>query len=172
MHRLGICCVVLLAAMAVLIAGCTAPRANVPALESVSAEIEAKKQRELVLDIAAAAAGVNTQGGFTRLGAQAGAGTYSVEYEREADYVGLYLLANAGFDETKAPILWRRMAIQNPNAIAHRGTHPTTPERFVALEKSVEEIAGKRISNQRLMPEMKSHAAPAAPDSEAGAGSR
>jgi hypothetical protein len=104
--------ITLLAAVAVLIAGCAAPRANVPAVESVPAEIEAKKQRELV------------------------------------------------------------MAIQNPNAIAHRGTHPTTPERFVALEKSVEEIAGKRISNQRLMPEMKSHAAPAAPDSETGAGSR
>lgn len=109
----------------------------------------------LVLDIAAAAAGVNTQGEFTKLGAQAGAGTYSVEFEQEADYVGMYLMANAGLDASKAPNLWRKMAIQNPQAIAHRTTHPTTPERFVSLEKTVEEIARKRIANAPLMPEMR-----------------
>lgn len=132
------------------------------AAHNVMGHIDAKKTNAviggvfgLVLDIAAAAAGVNSQGEFTKLGAQVGAGTYSVEFEQEADYVGLYLMANAGYDERQAPNLWRKMAIQNPKAIEHRTSHPTTPERFVALEKSVEEIAGKRISSTALMPEMK-----------------
>ena len=109
----------------------------------------------LALDVAAAAAGINTQGGFSKLGSQAGAGTFSVEFEQEADYVGLYLMARADYDETKAPNLWRRMAVQNPDSIQHRTTHPTTPERFVALEKTVAQIEQKRTARLPLDPEMK-----------------
>ena len=116
----------------------------------------------LVLDVAAAAAGVNTQGGFSKIGARAGAGTYSVAFEQEADYVGLYLMARAGYDETKAPYLWRRMAVLNPQAIQHRSSHPTTPERFVALEKTVEQIEHKRLAKLPLNPEMNSAPSPAA----------
>lgn len=115
----------------------------------------------LVLDVAAAAAGVNTQGGFAKLGAQVGAGTYSVGFEQEADYVGLYLMARAGYDETKAPNLWRRMAVLNPQAIQHRTSHPTTPERFVALEQSVAQIEQKRRAKLPLDPDLKAEAAPA-----------
>ncbi len=86
--------------------------------------VAAKKQNALaggllglLVDIAAAAAGVNTQGQFSDLGARAGAMKYSVQFEREADYVGLYLMALSDYDISNVATFWRRMAIQNPNAI-------------------------------------------------------
>ena len=63
------------------------------------------------LDILAAAAGVNTQGAFTRAAGQAGAGYASPAFEAEADYVGLYYMARAGYDIGHAEDFWRKMAV-------------------------------------------------------------
>ena len=52
----------------------------------------------LVFDILAAVAGVNTGGDFMRIGAEAGAGAFSQDFEAEADYVGVYLMARGGYD--------------------------------------------------------------------------
>ncbi|MFQ5959249.1 MAG: M48 family metalloprotease [Alphaproteobacteria bacterium] len=125
----------------------------------------------LIFDILAAVAGANTQGGFSRLGAQAGGGAYSQEFEAEADYVGLYLMAKAGMDVTDVPNFWRRMAVAHPQAIKtnHSATHPPTPERFLGLENAVKEIEGKRASGLALLPEMKVEPKPRATES---AGSR
>ena len=109
----------------------------------------------VILDVAAAAGGVNTNGDFTRAGMNAGALAYSVEFEQEADYVGLYIMANAGFDINNAPNFWRRMATINSNAITIKTTHPTTPERFVGLEEAVKEINSKKEKNLPLIPETK-----------------
>lgn len=107
----------------------------------------------LLLDIAAAAAGVNTQGTFTDAGMRAGAAVYSVDFEREADYVGMYILARAGFEIDSAPHFWRRMAAENPEAIAHSTTHPTTPERFLGLDQTIAEIRQKAARGAPLLPE-------------------
>lgn len=108
----------------------------------------------LLLDIAAAAAGVNTQGSFTDAGMRAGANAYSVDFEREADYVGMYLLARAGFDITDAPQFWRRMGAENPDAIVHNTTHPTTPERFLGLDQAIAEIESKIARGAPLLPDL------------------
>ena len=44
-------------------------------------------------DIAAAGLGVNTQGAFTKEAWKQGSQVFSQDFEREADYVGLYMLA-------------------------------------------------------------------------------
>lgn len=108
----------------------------------------------LVLDVLAAIAGVNTQGQFTKIGMSIGAQAYSVEFEQEADYVGLYSIALSGFDLATAPNLWRRMAAKNPTAITFRESHPTTPERFLALEETVDEIQLKVAEGRPLAPEI------------------
>jgi predicted Zn-dependent protease len=64
----------------------------------------------LIVDILFAAIGVNTQGGFAKLAGNA----YSPAFEQEADYVGLYYTARAGFDISSAANFWRRMAIADP----------------------------------------------------------
>lgn len=109
----------------------------------------------LLLDVAAAAGGVNTNGDFMRLGANMGAGVYSVAFEQEADYVGLYFMANAGYRIDDAAGFWRRMATTNSKAITMKSSHPTTPERFIALEATVKEIRRKVENGQPLKPELK-----------------
>lgn len=82
----------------------------------------------------------------------AAANAYSTDFEAEADYVGLYLAARAGYQIDDAPKFWRRMAVENPNAISHASTHPATSERFVALQAAIKEIDGKRAAGQPLVP--------------------
>lgn len=85
--------------------------------------------------------------------AEIGGRAFSQGFESEADYVGLYLTALAGFDVVKAPLLWRRMAIANPLTIGHATTHPTTPNRFVLLEATLREIEAKRVGGLPMVPE-------------------
>lgn len=109
----------------------------------------------LLLDIGAAVAGVDTGGQFTQLGMQAAQRMYSKDMEREADYVGLYILALSGYDFAEAPNVFRRWGASHPGSIEtkYASTHPSTPERFVALEKAVEEIQGKKAGGIALIPE-------------------
>lgn len=104
----------------------------------------------------AAGTGVNTQGLFGNIAAQ----SYSQEFETEADYVGLYMMALTGLNIQDAPKFWRRMAALSPDSIktSHAGTHPATPQRFLALEGAAKEIAHKRQAGLPLRPEMKSTA--------------
>ena len=108
----------------------------------------------LLLDIGLAVLGVNTGGAFMKAAAQAGGAAYSVEFEQEADYIGLYFLARAGYPLEGAADIWRLMAVENPNAIDHSSSHPTTPERFLALEQAIEEIETKRQNGEDLLPEV------------------
>ena len=108
-----------------------------------------------ILDVAAASQGVNTGGDFTNSGAQIGAMSYSQDFEREADYVGLYIMARAGRHFASAPNLWRRMAQESPGSIKYASSHPTSAERFVRLEQTVAEIQRKLEAGEPLMPELK-----------------
>jgi hypothetical protein len=106
-------------------------------------------------DIALAANGVNTGGYYASEFAKLGAKAYSQDFEREADYVGLYILARAGIPLENAPMLWRHFAQIDPMAIAYASTHPTTAERFVLLEATMAEIEWKRRRGEGLVPEWK-----------------
>ena len=87
---------------------------------------------------------------------QLGAGAYSQEFEAEADYVGLYIMANAGLPIADAPKFWRRMAAANPANIktSHTASHPSTASRMVALEETVREIRAKIEKGEALVPNM------------------
>jgi len=107
----------------------------------------------LVLDVLAAAAGVNTQGAFTEAGADAGAQAYSQEFESEADYLGLYILARAGYDIDRAPDFFRRLGRVNPTSIVYARSHPTTAHRAVALTQAAQEIKRKQLAGLPLLPD-------------------
>jgi predicted Zn-dependent protease len=108
-----------------------------------------------VVDVAAATQGVNTHGDFSSQGAKLGSMVFSQDFEREADYVGLYVLALAGRPLQEAPKVWRQMAIAQPGSIKFATSHPTTAERYVRLETWRGEIGRKVALGQPLMPEMK-----------------
>lgn len=112
-----------------------------------------------ILDILIGAkTGVDTGGMFGNLAGLA----YSQDFEAEADYVGLYMMALAGMEIASAPNFWRRMAAAHPDSIRnnHLATHPATPHRFLALEETVKEIKQKIVSGAALVPEMKKAATP------------
>jgi hypothetical protein len=100
--------------------------------------------------IIAATTGVITD--LSRTGGNAGALAYSVEFEQEADYQGLYIMRRAGYQIDEAMSIWRRMAAENPERIVYRTTHPATAERFVALANAADEIQTKEGQGLALLP--------------------
>lgn len=108
-----------------------------------------------VFDVALATQGVNTGGENTANFMSVGAQAFSQDFEREADYVGMYILARAGVPLETVPNLWRQFAQINPSAISYASTHPTTAERFVRLRQTIDEIRRKRAAGEELLPEMK-----------------
>jgi membrane-associated protease RseP (regulator of RpoE activity) len=119
--------------------------------------IEAQQRNGLlgtIAEIIATAKGIPTQGA---LGAAISL-KFSPAFEAEADYVGLYVLARSGIEIKDAAKFWRRMAAANPNGISQRGmiaSHPATSDRFIALQKAVQEIEAKRAAGKVLDPELK-----------------
>jgi len=108
-----------------------------------------------LVDTVAASQGLSTGGGLSDMGANAGLLSYSVSFEEEADYVGLYIAARAGYDISKAAGLWRRMTLENPKGLFREVTHPSNPRRAAALNKTVYEINYKRENGVALIPDFK-----------------
>ena len=50
---------------------------------------------------------------------------------------------------------WRRMATEDAASVTARQSHPTTPERFLAIEKTYAEISAKKKAHKPLVPNFK-----------------
>ena len=120
---------------------------------NVMRHVQAQPTTGAIIDSAAAIRGANAQGELTKLGANVGSTVFSQDFEREADYVGMYLLARAGRPIARVPSLWRRMAQENPGS-KYASSHPTTADRFVRLEQVAGEIEQKIARREDLRPEM------------------
>ena len=86
-----------------------------------------------------------------------GATAFSQEFEREADYVGLYIMANSGLDTAEAANFWRRFAAEVPAAnynatTSYLASHPSAAERFTNIEATHQEIQTKIQTGQPLIP--------------------
>lgn len=104
-----------------------------------------------------AAAGAD-QATMQQLGALGGNLTgqaYSQEFETEADYVGMYYLAQAGYTLDSVETFWRRMAAEDPKQIRLGFSHPSTASRFVGIQATSREIAEKRQAGGPLSPNLK-----------------
>ena len=88
--------------------------------------------------------------------AKYGASRHSQAFEEEADYVGMYIMARAGYSTKGVEGFWRRMAESNPigsNSLA--GTHPPTSKRYLLLAKTHHEIELKKRKGESLIPSRK-----------------
>lgn len=106
----------------------------------------------LLIDLAAAANGVDTHGAFTKAGVNYGRAHGARAFEAEADYVGMYYMARAGYATDGVEEFWRKMAVEAPEAIFIKTDHPTTPDRFLAIAAASREIEGKRAAGAPLIP--------------------
>lgn len=67
---------------------------------------------------------------------------YSRKHEYEADEIGLYIMAIAGYDINQAPLLWKRMAEAEKQQIPeHLSTHPSDVNRIRHLQKLLPKAA-------------------------------
>lgn len=117
--------------------------------------IDAKKANAAAGLAADVALAILSRGAYRNASmAEAAAQAYSQEFEAEADYVGLYMLANSGYSVQEAPKFWRRMAAAHPGNIkgTHTASHPPTSYRMVALEEAAREIDLKRSTSASLVP--------------------
>ncbi len=97
--------------------------------------------------------------------AKVGALAFSKQFEAEADYIGLYVMARAGYRIDDAAQFWRRMAVAAPGSITLARDHPPSPERFVALQAAIAEIEAKEARGEPLVPNEKpGYAAPSSLD--------
>jgi len=120
--------------------------------------IDSKRQNAATGLLADVALAVLTRGAYRQSAISNAAGAaYSQEFEAEADYVGLYVMANAGYSIQDVPKFWRRMATAYPASIkgSHASTHPSTAYRMVALDEAVKEIDAKNAAHVALAPNMK-----------------
>ena len=78
---------------------------------------------------------------------------FSQAFEREADYIALYMLARAGLQSDGLQEFWNRMAIELPKRIDYGTTHPTSAERYANLSATLEEIRRKIEAGKPLVPE-------------------
>lgn len=108
-----------------------------------------------LLEGVAATQGVSSGSGWTNAGAEMGKLGYSVEFEEEADYVGLYIAARAGYDIRQAPDIWRRLTLEDPRSLFNGYDHPSNARRVISLKKAVAEIDYKRKHGMPLIPEFK-----------------
>lgn len=99
--------------------------------------------------------GVNTGGALSKVGSNMGIIRYSKQFESEADYVGLYIMTRAGYQTKDAPHFWRRFSVEDPRGMYGGQTHPSNPERFVALNKTIAEIEAKKKAKMPLIPEFR-----------------
>ena len=72
--------------------------------------------------------------------------------ERQADRVGLYLAARAGFDPAIAPAFWRRFAAFNWRVRYPGWNHPSAEARARDLERVNAEITARQAAGQPLVP--------------------
>ena len=77
---------------------------------------------------------------------------YTRPFESEADYVGLYYMARAGYSPQGVEKFWQRLASIAPKSIHRAKTHPTYPERYLRLKSAQDEIAAKQSAGQPLLP--------------------
>jgi len=102
--------------------------------------------------------GIYTHGAFRRHFGKVGAKAYGTAFEREADYVGAYYAARAGYDISSAAEIWRAL-----RGTSFAGNHPVSPARFIQMREVAKEIAEKKQRHLPLMPEWKESAPQVAP---------
>ncbi len=72
--------------------------------------------------------------------------------EREADYVGAYFAARAGYDVRKGRDAFEELSLSAPGVTWYDPAHLPTPERMLILDGVVAEIENKRANGEPLRP--------------------
>ncbi len=103
-------------------------------------------------------AALGGDGDLAEIGASIGDAAFSQAFETEADYVGLYFAARAGYGANEPEKLWRRMSTLDPSQIRKGSSHPPNAARYLSLAATQREIAEKKEAGLPLVPRLKKDA--------------
>lgn len=78
--------------------------------------------------------------------------TPSKQAEYEADRLGVWLMARAGFDVDAVVPFWTRFEKRTNPGIFADGTHPSPKKRLAAVARAVGELKAQRAAGQPLIP--------------------
>ena len=95
---------------------------------------------------------------FTKLFSEIGKVIHSKKHEREADYLGMYIVAAAGGDVSNVLNFWRRIALEElrtTGTLSESMTHPSDPERSMLMLATFKEIQEKREKGMKVFPSIK-----------------
>lgn len=93
---------------------------------------------------------------IARPGERIGRAAYARDFEYQADYVAMHLLALAGYPLHDTPAFWRRLSVEFPviDEQSYFATHPVDPERILIQAMTVEEVEGRIAAQAPLLPEL------------------
>lgn len=74
------------------------------------------------------------------------------EFEREADYLGMYIAARSGLDISGAEDVFAGFAKLSARSTYGENSHPVTADRMLALAAAREEIETKVLAKETLVP--------------------
>ena len=110
--------------------------------------VRSKSSFSAFLNLGLAAAGVGFLGPLADLGLIASIYAYSRDEEREADEIGLHLMAKAGYAPSAAPEVWDQLLAEFKGSTAERdknvlfATHPLPEERLATLKQQADALGG------------------------------
>jgi predicted Zn-dependent protease len=100
----------------------------------------------VIVQFGLAAVGIPGLGDVATLIAMASISAYSQDHEREADRLGLELMAKAGYDPREASRIWQQLIKErdadpeNKNRVVFFASHPSSQERADTLAKLADEV--------------------------------
>jgi beta-barrel assembly-enhancing protease len=100
----------------------------------------------LIVQFGLAAVGIPGLGDIATLIARASISAYGQDHEREADRLGLELMAKAGYDPRAASKIWQQLIQErdadpeNKNRVVFFASHPSSQERADTLAKLADEV--------------------------------
>lgn len=111
-------------------------------LGGVALQTALQEQSETTMQLALAAFGLGSQIGIML--------PYSRKHEKEADEMGLYFMAMAGYDPREAPEFWQRMqaSAQGPGTPEFLSTHPDAQQRIRHLKKIMPKAMDYYLANK------------------------
>ena len=77
---------------------------------------------------------------------------YKRDFERESDYLAMYILANANIPTDGISDIWRKFSELHGNSGLYSKTHPSYPERYLSIIQTNKEIKEKIKSGDDLIP--------------------
>ncbi|HXZ96437.1 MAG TPA: M48 family metalloprotease [Burkholderiales bacterium] len=110
--------------------------------------VRSKSNFSAFLGLALGAAGVGILGSATDLALVASIYSFSRDQEREADEIGLHLMAKAGYAPSAAPEVWDQLLAEFKGSTAERdksvlfATHPLPEERLATLKQQADALGG------------------------------